>query len=111
MNRSEENTRIDSMEKVVDLKIQDVEKQLLSIKEEIVLRSRMGEVAILKSETTVTERLESHNNKFELLKEQAAHFATKEEVQVLYRFMYLAIGGLLVIEFIGLVGLIKYFSK
>jgi len=47
------------------------------------------------------------------LKDQAGTFATKAEVAVLTKFMYMAMGAFLVINFIGITGIIlflKYFK-
>jgi len=51
------------------------------LKEVAELRSRLGDVAIQKAETSLTERMESSNNKFALLKEQAAALPTRDEIK------------------------------
>lgn len=66
----------------------------------IKLRSKLSEIAIKKSETAMLERMESSNNKFGLLKEQAGEFASKKEVETLQKMVYIALGGFIVVEFL-----------
>lgn len=84
-----------------------IELKTAHLAEIIELRSKLNEIAIQKAETALLERMESSNNKFGLLKEQAAGFATKadlksldDKINVLTRFMYIAIGGLAALEFV-----------
>ena len=51
------------------------------LKEVAALTNRLSEIAIQKAETAMTERMEASNNKFALLKEQAATLPTKEEIK------------------------------
>lgn len=83
-----------------------------SLIREVKLRSKLGRIALEKSEAALFERMESSNNKFGLLKEQAGEFATKSDlksidaqVSLLTKFVYIGIGGLIVIDLA-----IKYFA-
>ena|SRR5688572_16548725 len=51
------------------------------LKEIAELRSRLSELAIQKAETAMSDRMEASNNKFALLKEQAATLPTNGEIE------------------------------
>ena len=62
------------------------------------LMAKMSDIANTKSEVMLFERMESSNNKFGLLKEQATEFASKKEVDALTKLVYIGIGMLIVLE-------------
>ncbi len=89
-----------------------VKAEIKAIRREAMLIEKLSATAILKSEVTVTERLESHNGHLNLVKEQATHLATKQDVEsvkqqisVLTKFMFMCLGGAAVVAFI-----IKFFQ-
>jgi hypothetical protein len=89
------------------------------LKEIAALRDRMSELAINKAETAMSERMESSNNKFALLKEQAAMLPNRNDVEsvrtecnikitaltdkvdLLAKLVYIGMGILLVLEFLA----------
>ena|SRR5688572_15307218 len=93
--------RIKALQKEVDLKTKH-------LSEVIKLRSQLSDIAINKAETAMTERQESSNGKYELMKEQAARFATKEDLKgvsaqmnILQRIIWIGLGGLMVFELLS----------
>jgi hypothetical protein len=88
------------------------------------LRWRLSENAINKSETAMLERAETSNNKYALLKEQHIEFqqivsqlpkreeiglqlkALEDKVSMLSKFVWIGIGGVIVLEI-----LLKYILK
>lgn len=107
-----------------------VEKEYYSLKEVMEIRTehqkqidelrwKLSETAINKAETAMTERMEASNNKFALLKEQAAVLPSKNDLQglrtefnielksligkvdLLAKLVYIGLGVLLVLEFVA----------
>lgn len=113
MNNEREKVIVEtvSLKEYFDLKNQ-YESQIAKInnnhvREIIELRSQLNETAIHKAEIAVNERMESSNNKFGLLKEQATEFVTKnqlmpieKQLSILTRMVYVGLGGIIVLEFI-----------
>lgn len=77
-----------------------LEERQKALKREVDLRSQLSEMAIRKSETAMLERMESSNNKFGLLKEQAGDFATKADLGNISKLVYMGMGGLLALQII-----------
>jgi len=96
-----------------------VEKETVSLREHLEmqinhqievanLRWKLSEVAINKAESAMTQRMEDSNNKYALLKEQAASMPTNadfkalsDKVDLLSKLVYVGMGIFLVIEFIA----------
>ena len=96
-----------------------IEKEYYSLKEVMEIRDnhqkevselrwRLSETAINKAESAMTQRMEDSNNKYALLKEQAAATPTNgdfkalsDKVDLLQKLVYIGMGILLVIEFVA----------
>lgn len=88
------------------------------LKEVARLRWKLSAIAITKAEDTIIERMEASNNKFALLKDQAASFPTRLELTAfidalnrrmetqdkaianLSRIVYIGLGVVLVLQFL-----------
>lgn len=92
------------LERLVKIKTKHLQK-------EIKLRAKLSAIAINKAETTILERQEASNGKYDLLKEQTARFeaqyATKTEVKALIesistlsKIVYIGLGIVLALQFI-----------
>ena len=68
--------------------------------EQMKLRAKVSDIAIQKGENATMEWKESSNNKYALLKEQAAEFASKQEVETLKKMMYMFMGAAIGIQMI-----------
>ena len=75
------------------------------------LRAKMSDIAINKAETSILERQEASNGKYELLKEQTAIFESKyasktevhnlrESISTLAKIVYIGLGIMLALQFI-----------
>src|SRR5688572_23590788 len=100
--------RIKALEKEMKLIDQKHNMAEAHLKEMAEQRAKYSEMAINKAETAIWEKTEASNHKYNLLKEQAGEFATKEnvvtaiagiKVQVawLTKIILMASGGLAVI--------------
>jgi len=111
-----------SLKEVLEIKTQH-------LKEVSELKSRLGDLAIQKAETAMTERMEASNNKFALLKEQAAMLPTKGEIDPIRKDVenmklkwsnqegrsaqakWISIAALIISAIIGILSLIINFTK
>lgn len=70
------------------------------------LIQKMGDKAVDAALASNNERLDTSNHKYALLKEQQSQFATKTEVALLTKLVYVGVGMIIVIEFV-----FKYLMK
>lgn len=101
-----------------EVKLRETELKLMSekigsLRDIVQLTRELSEVAINKSESSLHDKMEQSNHKYTLLKDQAASFVTRTEMDLMEKkvelnskLIYIGIGGILVLEFVA-----KFFFK
>jgi len=84
-----------------DYKYKSIKRDIKHLREVVALIDKMNSKAIDAALTSNNERLDASNHKYALLKEQQSTYATKNEMAVISKLVYIGLGAVLVLELVA----------